>query len=128
MPKNLYKTSVDCDRGEDLAGDGEENPHVNQDMYKAIVVKPGDYFEIVLKNNDLKSILTWDFDVLNLDVKFTVLRTNGLPKELQRMENNHGSESSVLDQNKLIEEGVDFVKEQPTLTCRPKESVQVCTN
>lgn len=98
---------------------------MNQDMYKAIEVKQGEYFEVVLKNNDLKSVLTWDFDVLNVDVKFTVLRTMGTLRESQKGPDRQSSRASILEENKLNEEGVDFVKEEPTLTCRPKESVQV---
>lgn len=106
----------------------EEHPHVDQDMYKAVEVKQGEYFEVVLKNNDLKSVLTWDFDVLNMDVKFTVLRTMGLSRDAQRaavQEKRASSRTSVLQENKLIEDGVDFFREEPTLNCRPKESVQV---
>lgn len=127
MPKNLYKTSLLDSERDAVAGDeGEEHMHVNQDMYKAVEVRPGEYFEVVLKNNDLKSILTWDFDVLNLDVKFTVLRTMGLAKDSSpRPEDRLSSKASVLEESKLIEDGVDFVREEPTLTCRPKESVQV---
>lgn len=127
MPKNLYKTSLDVER-DAMADEEEDMPHVNQDMYKAVEVKPGEYFEVVLKNNDLKSVLTWDFDVLNMDVKFTVLRTNGLAKEsVQRAQEDKQSSrpASILEEGKLIEEGVDFVRVEPTLSCRPKESVQV---
>lgn len=141
MPKNLYKTSLDGERngGIGLAGaaaaaagevpgdEEEEHLHVNQDMYKAVEVKPGECFEVVLKNNDLKSVLTWDFDVLNKDVKFTMFRTMGLAaasnKEAHR-QRTASSKLTVLEENKLIEEGVDFVKEEPPLLCRPKESVQ----
>lgn len=115
---------IDCERGDDAVAEEEpvHDDDVNQDMYKAVEVKQGEYFEVVLQNNDLKSVLTWDFDVLNMDVKFTVFRTMGLSKE-QRERLCSGP--SVLQECKLIEEGVDFVKEEPTLTCRPKESVQV---
>lgn len=125
MPKNLYKTSLDyCDRDADAGGprNGDAPLHVNEDMYKAVEVKQGEYFEVVLQNNDLKSVLTWDFDVLNMDVKFTVFRTMGLTKEQAQ---SSSRAASVLEESKLIEDGVDFVREEPTLLCRPKESVQV---
>lgn len=118
VPKSLYKSSPDCEPD----AVPEEHLNVNQDIYKAVEVKQGEYFEVVLKNNDLKSVLTWDFDVLNVDVKFTVLRTMGT---LQEGQSRQDRRLSILQENKLNEEGVDFVKEEPTLTCRPKESVQV---
>lgn len=130
VPKSLYKTSLDCEPtirngvSDGLVGVDDGPLHVNEDMYKAVDLKQGEYFEIVLRNNDLKSVLTWDFDVLNTDVRFTVFRTMGLSKDVE-----HGPKSSsamsVLEESKLIEDGVDFVKEEPPLFCRPKESVQV---
>lgn len=130
MPKNLYKSSLDCERGisegvsDGLVGVHEVHLHVNEDMYKTVDLQQGDYFEIVLKNTDIKSVLTWDFDVHNTDVKFTVFRTMGLSKDIEQgPKNSHPM--SVLEESKLIEDGVDFVKEEPPLMCRPKESVQV---
>lgn len=123
MPKNLYKTAGDC--GPDAVAEEERVNDVNQDMYKAVEVKQGECFEVLLQNNDLKSVLTWDFDVLNMDVKFTVFRTMGLTNETVQQQERKSSGSSVLQEHKLIEEGVDFVREEPTLNCRPKESVQV---
>lgn len=115
MPKNLYKQMPD------QSPLGEH--HVNHDMYKAIEVKQGQYFEIILKNDDLKSVLTWDFDVLNMDVQFTVLRTME-PMKYEEKDSLASQDLSVFDRNSL-EECKSYFKEEPSLMCRPKESVQV---
>lgn len=53
------------------------NNHINNhhDLYKSIDLKPGHIREVVIINNDPKSVLTWDFDVVKSDLHFTVFRT-----------------------------------------------------
>lgn len=47
-----------------------------QSLYNSINLKPTQIHEVYIKNTDPKSVLTWDFDVLNCDLHFTVYRTS----------------------------------------------------
>lgn len=73
MPKSLYKSPSD--------EEGVGSPtHDGHHIYQSVDLKPGQTHELVIKNNDPHSILTWDFDVVRADMKFTVFRTpNSLP-------------------------------------------------
>lgn len=60
--------------------DTENNAQTSADpcqnsLYKSVDLKPGQIHELVIKNNDPKSVLTWDFDVVRSDLHFTVFRT-----------------------------------------------------
>lgn len=60
--------------------DAENNAQASTDpchnsLYKSVDFKPGHIYEVVIKNNDPKSVLTWDFDVVRSDLHFTVFRT-----------------------------------------------------
>lgn len=81
MPKSLYKTISDDDSGigsSTTATNGGhtviDNTHSN--LYKSVILQPGHLFECIIKNNDPKSVLTWDFDVVTSDLHFTVFRTS----------------------------------------------------
>lgn len=72
MPKTLYKTL-----SEDGAnGTPAHDVDGHHSLYKAIDLKPGQIHEVVIKNNDPKSVLTWDFDVVKSNLKFSVYRTS----------------------------------------------------
>uniref|UniRef100_A0A1B0CA42 Putative phosphatidylinositol transfer protein sec14 n=1 Tax=Lutzomyia longipalpis TaxID=7200 RepID=A0A1B0CA42_LUTLO len=112
VPKSLYKSALENE------GNGEEKaPHPHQDMYKSMDLRANQFFELVIKNDDPKSVLTWDFDVLNVDVYFTVFRT------METICQTGDLYTSVFDSSNL-EEGKTFFKEEPTLLCRHRESVQ----
>lgn len=70
VPKSLYKSLSDEE------GVGSPTHH---HIYQSVDLKPGQYHEVLIKNNDPHSILTWDFDVVRSNLKFTVYRT---PKSL----------------------------------------------
>lgn len=68
VPKSLYKSLSD--------EEGVGSPtHDGHHIYQSVDLKPGQIHEVVIKNNDPHSILTWDFDVLRSNLKFTVYRT-----------------------------------------------------
>lgn len=72
IPKTLYKSMSD--------EDAENNAQTSTDpcqnsLYKSVDLKPGQIHELIIKNNDPKSVLTWDFDVVRSDLHFTVFRT-----------------------------------------------------
>lgn len=71
VPKSLYKSLSD--------EEGVGSP-THGHIYESVDLKPGQTHELIIKNNDPHSILTWDFDVVRADLKFTVFRTpNSLP-------------------------------------------------
>lgn len=71
VPKSLYKSLSD--------EEGVGSPTHEHHIYQSVDLKPGQNHEVIIKNNDPNSILTWDFDVLRSNLKFTVYRT---PKSL----------------------------------------------
>lgn len=86
--------------------------------------------EVVLTNEDLGSVITWDFDVLRHSVCFSVFRTkntvsspNGTLQPNQNLiENDH---KSVID--KQWKEGHDYFRVEASIVCHDGESVQVRT-
>lgn len=68
MPKTLYKSLSD--------EEGNGSPiHDGNHIYQSIDLKPGQIHEVIIKNNDPSSVLTWDFDVMRSILKFSVFRT-----------------------------------------------------
>lgn len=118
-------------------------PHEHHNLYKTVDVRPGCIHEVVIKNNDPKSVLTWDFDVINSDLYFTLYRTtadlptkNGIVVYCENC-----LLSNILIFNRMLilfedsstsffdlsgfEEGKNYFREEPSTICRHKESVQV---
>ncbi|XP_002002648.3 protein real-time [Drosophila mojavensis] len=91
--------------------------HDHKNLYKTVELKPGFTHELLIRNTDPKSVLTWDFDVMRNDLHFTLYRvTEELPDK-------HDSAVSYFDLQDFVE-GVNYFREEPTLICRHKESVQ----
>ncbi|XP_063698396.1 protein real-time isoform X2 [Culicoides brevitarsis] len=110
VPKSLYRNeSMD-------EHDGSHHDHSG--LYQTINLTAGQIFELMIKNNDPKSVITWDFDCTKADVLFTVYHTDKeLPNDLG------DSYSSIFDLSGF-EEGVNYTKVEQTITCHPKESCQ----
>lgn len=54
----------------------------HQNLYKTVELRTGYTHEIVIRNSDPKSVLTWDFDVMKSDLHFTLYRvTKDLPEK-----------------------------------------------
>lgn len=71
VPKSLYKSQND--------EEGIGSPtHDGHHIYQSVDLKPGQVHEVIIRNNDPHSILTWDFDVLRSNLKFTVYRSSKL--------------------------------------------------
>lgn len=68
MPKTLYKSLSDEEANGSPIHDGNH-------IYQSIDLKPGQIHEVIIKNNDPSSVLTWDFDVMRSILKFSVFRT-----------------------------------------------------
>lgn len=112
VPKHLYKSeSIE-------ESNGAVHAHDHHGLYKSVDLKPGQLFELIIRNTDPKSVLTWDFEVLKNDTLFAVYHTE---KELGAS----GSDnfSSVFD-SADFKEGVNYKKIEQNVKCRPKEGVQ----
>lgn len=112
IPKHLYKSESAEENN------GVPQTHEHHGLYKSVDLKPGQMFELIIKNTDPKSVLTWDIDVLKNDILFTLYRTD---KDLEQSFNE--SFSSVFD-NAGMKEGVHYVRLEEKVRCKPKEGVQ----
>lgn len=98
VPKTLYKMSSLEDHDDetpvasraasacvvDLPNEGKRlsaaHQHDHKNLYKTVELKAGFTHELLIRNMDPKSVLTWDFDVLRNDLHFTLYRvTEELP-------------------------------------------------
>uniref|UniRef100_A0A182NBD2 Protein real-time n=1 Tax=Anopheles dirus TaxID=7168 RepID=A0A182NBD2_9DIPT len=112
VPKHLYKSeSIE-------ESNGAIQAHDHHGLYKSVDLKPGQLFELIIRNTDPKSVLTWDFEVLKNDTLFAVYHTE---KELEHSGNDNFS--SMFDVPEF-KEGVNYKKIEQSVKCRPKEGVQ----
>ncbi|XP_017048396.1 protein real-time [Drosophila ficusphila] len=129
VPKTLYKMNSldDHEVAVELPSNSEAmapstrltalHHHDHHNMYKCVELKAGFTHELLIRNEDPKSVLTWDFDVTRNDLHFTLYRvTMELPDK-------NDSAVSYFDLQDFVE-GVTCFREEPTLICRHKESVQ----
>ncbi|XP_058451749.1 protein real-time isoform X2 [Malaya genurostris] len=117
IPKHLYKS----DSAEE--NNGVPHGHDHHGLYKSVDLKPGQIFELIIKNTDPKSVLTWDFDVLKNDLLFGSYRTDSWIEQGFNDLTVSDSFSSVFD-SKEFKEGVNYFKLEDKVKCNPKEGVQ----
>lgn len=115
IPKTLYKSMSDEDADENCPRTSADQ--IQSSIYNSVDLKPGHIYEVVIKNNDPKSVLTWDFDVVKSDLHFTVFRTNRAVSTL------NDPSVSVFDLSGFEEEK-NYFRAEPTLVCHSRESVQ----
>lgn len=120
MPKALYKTISDDDSGIGSGTTATNGDHTiidttHSNLYKSVVLQPAHLFECIIKNNDPKSVLTWDFDVVTSDLHFTVFRTtksvtcvNGKKSNLIVPTMNCYYLTAVYSQNRCVSVGVRY--------------------
>ncbi|EDX03956.1 protein real-time [Drosophila simulans] len=133
VPKTLYKMNSLEDHDDEVAAElpttaaaqalvpgkrlSANQQHDHRNLYKSVDLKAGFAHELLIRNEDPKSVLTWDFDVMRNDLHFTLYRvTQELPEK-------NDSAVSYFDLQDFVE-GVNYFREEPTLICRHKESVQ----
>lgn len=115
-------------------------------IYKSISLTKGQVHELVILNEDLGSVLTWDFDILRHEVLFTMFHTKvpipftstpptptssissstgqaGIPHLGHTPHVNPNEHKSVIE--KTWKEGVEFTKIEYPLVCHDGESIQV---
>ncbi|KAG4069858.1 hypothetical protein HA402_009565 [Bradysia odoriphaga] len=139
VPKTLYKSLSDEDADNDAPVVGS-NPG---SLYTSVDLKPGHIHEVVITNNDPKSVLTWDFDSVKSHLHFTVYRTTVVPMStisgefklcfanincLRVMKLIQGkifadASMSVFDWSGF-ELDKNYFRVEPSLVCHAKESVQ----
>lgn len=86
MPKSLYKMNsleeddeqeaVRTQEGGGSSTLGGNLKHEHQNLYKTVEFRAGYTHEVVIRNKDPKSVLTWDFDVMRSDLHFTLYCTS----------------------------------------------------
>lgn len=86
IPKQLYKTeSIEEPDGnvDDFEEDDNEGVtattkiKLNEaNLYQNIKLRPGQCYEIVIKNDDHRAVLTWDFESVKTEVLFTIFDTD----------------------------------------------------
>ncbi|KPJ15461.1 Protein real-time [Papilio machaon] len=127
VPKSLYVSGAFTER------DGD--PLCEDSIYHSVSLAKGQVHEVVVRNCDPHSVLTWDFDVLRHDIAFTVFRTaHDLPAATPSAEHNAtalcaggGAEPrSLLQQLEARgwREGQHYQRVEPTLVCHDGESIQ----
>lgn len=76
----LYKSdSIDQYDGRE---NGDIKLNLNESLYKSVNLKPGQIFELIINNDDPKSVLTWDFESIKSEIIFTIFKTDVEIKEI----------------------------------------------
>lgn len=85
IPKQLYKTeSIEEPDGniDDFETDGDDVTSTTQiklneaNLYQNVKLRPGQFYEVVIKNDDHRAVLTWDFESVKTEVLFTIYEVN----------------------------------------------------
>lgn len=83
--------------------------------------------EVVIHNEDLGSVITWDFDVLRHGVSFCVYCTKNVIPASSTPATPTGA--NIIEHRSVIEkswkEGKDFFIVEPNVVCFDGESIQV---
>jgi len=84
VPSRAALASVSASAG-DACSEGKRlsaaHQHDHRNLYKTVELKAGFTHELLIRNSDPKSVLTWDFDVMRNDLHFTLYRvTEELPE------------------------------------------------
>ncbi|XP_077299660.1 real-time isoform X2 [Arctopsyche grandis] len=127
VPKNLYASGAFTDRGELC-------PFSEDSIYRSVSLSKGNVHEVVVRNEDPSSVLTWDFDVLRQDIAFTVFKINVPVPNVDIIDKvitttpsgaphpDGEPHRTVID--KSWQEGVQYNKVECTIICHDGESIQ----
>jgi len=116
VPKTFYKYSH--------FGDGGDSSWLGSDMYHSAYVMKGSPHDVMLTVTEAEAVITWDFDVIDGDCVFNVLR-HKRPRELSDYDGNATSclgDSSLSKQT--IRVGVDATVVEKPINCNRGESIQ----
>lgn len=87
IPKQLYKTDSIEDEPDHVDGnieiesDGDDLTQMKiklneSNIYQNVKLQPGQYYEIILKNDDRSAVLTWDYESSKSEILFTIYETS----------------------------------------------------
>lgn len=89
-------------------------------LYKCTNLKPGQIHEVIINNNDAKSILTWDYESKDSDILYTIYKTDC--ESLKNIDDKDDF-TSIFDLSDM-QENVNYKKVEQTVTSHSKESMQ----
>ncbi|CAO1409088.1 unnamed protein product [Diamesa hyperborea] len=126
VPKQLYKSdSLDESDGAVIAretsGDDVTATKIqlnSTNLYQTINLQAGQIYEVVIKNDDHKAVLTWDYESLRDEILFTIYET-----EQSITVSNEDNYTSIFDTCNM-KENVNYKKKEQPVMSRPKESLQ----
>lgn len=145
IPKQLYKTESleEADGNNDgFETDGDDVTSTTQiklneaNLYQNIKLRPGQFYEVVIKNDDHRAVLTWDFESVKTEVLFAVYEANaeinvenGMLLVFPHATSVYASFPTDDDYRSIfdaaeLKENVNYKKKEQTITSRAKESVQ----
>jgi len=95
-------------------------------IYRSVTLTKGQVHEVVIHNEDLGSVITWDFDVLRHGVCFSVYRTKNAISVASTPPTPTGT--NIIDHKSVIDkswkEGKDYDLVESSIVCYDGESVQ----
>lgn len=77
IPRQLYKNdSVDepDTMGDDVTAK-HQTTHIRLNeinIYQNVELRPGQFHEIIIRNDDEKAVLTWDYESVKTEILFTI--------------------------------------------------------
>ena len=105
IPKQLYiNESIDEPDGNLDEVDGDDVTSTTKiklnevNLYQNVKLRPGQFYEIVIKNDDHRAVLTWDYESVKTEVLFTIFETTD-DISMSNGESDHESLISVINQN-----------------------------
>ncbi|XP_078520403.1 SEC14-like protein 5 [Lissotriton helveticus] len=96
-------------------------------IYHSACVSRGAPHEVVIQILECKSVITWDFDILQGDLHFSIFHSKQTPETPhsntgQTPISNHATNMQVIHKNWIL--GVDYSQVESPLVCREGESIQ----
>ncbi|KAG1670153.1 SEC14-like protein 1 [Nymphon striatum] len=127
IPKTMYMSEEEYEKMR-----CEDNPLCEDSIYQSVSLSKGQVHEIVIQNDDIGSVICWDFDVMKEDILFLVLKTSRplpidpsnppIPPSSMVGSPSADSPSSFLDKNFV--QGKDYTVVENPLICHDGESIQ----
>ncbi|CAG0891982.1 unnamed protein product [Darwinula stevensoni] len=129
VPKSLYMAEEEIEKNNFTLCDDT--------IYHCVSLTKGQVHEVVIHNEDVGSVICWDFDVMKQDVQFSVIhtKTSVIPRDppqsptgpLQTIQSMNPLAPDTEHRSSLEKswkEGADYVKVEPSFVCHDGESIQ----
>jgi hypothetical protein len=128
IPKTLYKTeSIEHDDNYIMETSGDDVTQATKiqlnehNLYHKVTLSPGQIHEVIVANNDAKSVLTWDYESTRNEILFTIFKSE--QETLKTINEKDDGYTSIFDLSDM-QENVNYKKVEPTVCSHPKESMQ----